>query len=44
MQKVILNNGVEMLILGYGAFLINYEKVCEQCVYQKNKLLAKNSY
>ncbi|MBT2655914.1 aldo/keto reductase [Bacillus sp. ISL-18] len=33
MQKVILNNGVEMPILGYGVFQINDAKECEQCVY-----------
>ncbi len=32
MQKVVLNNGVEMPILGYGVFLINDKKECEQCV------------
>jgi 2,5-diketo-D-gluconate reductase A len=33
MQKVILNNGVEMPILGFGVFQINDAKECEQCVY-----------
>lgn len=32
MGKVILNNGVEMPILGYGIFLITDKKKCEQCV------------
>jgi 2,5-diketo-D-gluconate reductase A len=33
MQKVILNNGVEMPVLGFGVFQINDAKQCEQCVY-----------
>ncbi|WP_299092301.1 aldo/keto reductase [uncultured Metabacillus sp.] len=33
MQKVILNNGVEMPILGFGVFQIQNEKECEQAVY-----------
>ncbi|MFC5470436.1 aldo/keto reductase [Cohnella suwonensis] len=33
MQKVILNNGVEMPILGFGVFQIADQKVCEQSVY-----------
>jgi 2,5-diketo-D-gluconate reductase A len=33
MQKVILNNGVEMPILGFGVFQIPDEKECEQAVY-----------
>jgi diketogulonate reductase-like aldo/keto reductase len=33
MQKVTLNNGVEMPILGFGVFQINDAKECEQCVY-----------
>ncbi|MED3788666.1 aldo/keto reductase [Peribacillus frigoritolerans] len=33
MQKVILNNGVQMPILGFGVFQINDAKECEQCVY-----------
>jgi len=33
MQKVILNNGVEMPILGFGVFQIQDEKECEQAVY-----------
>lgn len=32
MKKMILNNGVEMPILGYGVFLINDKEECEQCV------------
>jgi 2,5-diketo-D-gluconate reductase A len=32
MQKVILNNGVEMPILGFGTYQI-YPNECEQCVY-----------
>ncbi|MFE4705452.1 aldo/keto reductase [Peribacillus simplex] len=33
MQKVILNNGVEMPILGFGVFQIQDENECEQSVY-----------
>lgn len=33
MQKVILNNGVEMPTLGFGVFQIQDEKECEQAVY-----------
>ena len=33
MQNVILNNGVEMPILGFGVFQVTDEKECEQCVY-----------
>ncbi|MBO9130792.1 aldo/keto reductase [Bacillus sp. 165] len=33
MQKVILNNGVEMPILGFGVFQIQDETECEQAVY-----------
>ncbi len=33
MQKVILNNGVEMPILGFGVYQITDADVCEQCVY-----------
>ncbi|PMQ02368.1 MAG: 2,5-diketo-D-gluconic acid reductase [Dictyoglomus sp. NZ13-RE01] len=33
MQKVVLNNGVEMPILGYGVFQITDLAQCEQCVY-----------
>jgi 2,5-diketo-D-gluconate reductase A len=32
MQKVILNNGVEMPILGFGVFQMNDEKECETAV------------
>ena len=31
MQKIKLNNGVEMPILGYGVFLVD-PKECEKCV------------
>ncbi|WP_027093242.1 aldo/keto reductase [Cohnella thermotolerans] len=34
MQKVILNNGVEMPILGFGVFQIQDENECEQAVYE----------
>lgn len=34
MQKVILNNGVEMPILGFGVFQMNDPKECEQAVYE----------
>lgn len=33
MQNVILNNGVEMPILGFGVYQIENEKECEQSVY-----------
>jgi len=33
MQKVILNNGVEMPILGFGVYQIADQKECEQSVY-----------
>jgi diketogulonate reductase-like aldo/keto reductase len=33
MQNVILNNGVEMPILGFGVYQINDEDVCEESVY-----------
>ncbi|KRF51456.1 2,5-diketo-D-gluconic acid reductase [Bacillus sp. Soil531] len=33
MQKVMLNNGVEMPILGFGVFQMNNENECEQAVY-----------
>ncbi|WP_026574408.1 aldo/keto reductase [Bacillus sp. UNC438CL73TsuS30] len=33
MQKVILNNGVEMPIIGFGVFQIQDDKECEQAVY-----------
>jgi 2,5-diketo-D-gluconate reductase A len=33
MQKVILNNGVEMPILGFGVYQIQDENECEQSVY-----------
>jgi len=33
MKKVMLNNGVEMPILGFGVFQIQDEKECEQVVY-----------
>jgi 2,5-diketo-D-gluconate reductase A len=36
MQKVILNNGVEMPILGFGVFQIQDEKECKQAVYDAN--------
>jgi len=34
MQKVILNNGVEMPILGFGVYQIQDENECEQAVYE----------
>jgi 2,5-diketo-D-gluconate reductase A len=33
MQKVILNNGVEMPIIGFGVFQIEDPEICEQAVY-----------
>lgn len=38
MQKVTLNNGVEMPILGFGVFQIQDDKECEQAVY--NAIMA----
>ncbi len=34
MQKVILNNGVEMPMLGFGVYQIADANICEQCVYE----------
>ncbi len=34
MQKVILNNGVEMPILGFGVYQIPDPKECEHSVYE----------
>ncbi len=34
MQKVLLNNGVEMPILGFGVFQVTYAEVCERTVYR----------
>ena len=34
MQKVVLNNGVEMPILGFGVFQITDPDECEKCVYE----------
>jgi 2,5-diketo-D-gluconate reductase A len=33
-HKVVLNNGVEMPILGFGVFQITDPKECERCVYE----------
>lgn len=33
MENIILNNGVEMPILGFGVYQITDAKECEQCVY-----------
>ena len=33
MQKVKLNNGIEMPILGFGVYQIEDQTLCEQCVY-----------
>lgn len=33
MQKVKLNNGIEMPILGFGVYQIEDQALCEQCVY-----------
>jgi 2,5-diketo-D-gluconate reductase A len=32
MQKVVLNNGVEMPLLGFGVFQIKDAEECERCV------------
>jgi 2,5-diketo-D-gluconate reductase A len=34
MQKVVLNNGVEMPILGFGVFQVTDLKECERSVYE----------
>ena len=34
MHKVVLNNGVEMPILGFGVFQITDPQECERCVYE----------
>jgi 2,5-diketo-D-gluconate reductase A len=34
MQKVLLNNGVEMPILGFGVFQVTNTEVCERSVYE----------
>jgi 2,5-diketo-D-gluconate reductase A len=34
MQKVVLNNGVEMPILGFGVFQITEAGECERAVYE----------
>jgi 2,5-diketo-D-gluconate reductase A len=34
MQKVLLNNGVEMPILGFGVFQVTNAEVCERSVYE----------
>jgi diketogulonate reductase-like aldo/keto reductase len=33
MENVILNNGIEMPILGFGVYQITDLMQCEQCVY-----------
>ncbi len=33
MKDIILNNGVEMPLLGFGVYQVTDEKECEQCVY-----------
>lgn len=33
MKDIILNNGVEMPILGFGVYQVTDAKECEQCVY-----------
>jgi diketogulonate reductase-like aldo/keto reductase len=34
MQKVLLNNGIEMPILGFGVFQVTDAEVCERSVYE----------
>lgn len=34
MEKVKLNNGVEMPVLGFGVYQIEGPDLCEQCVYE----------
>ena len=38
MEKVKLYNGVEMPIIGFGVYLINDHKVCEDAVYNAIKV------
>lgn len=37
MQNVVLNNGLEMPILGYGTFQIFDKNKCRQCIYEAIK-------
>lgn len=34
MEKIKLNNGVEMPVLGFGVYQIEDRSLCEQCVYE----------
>lgn len=38
MEKIVLNNGVEMPLLGFGVFQITDEKQCEECVLNALKI------
>ncbi|MCX7942121.1 MAG: aldo/keto reductase [Dictyoglomaceae bacterium] len=38
MKKIVLNNGIEMPIIGYGTFQITDPELCEQCVYNAIKV------
>lgn len=38
MKKVVLNNGIEMPLLGYGTFQIIDPSQCEECVYEAIKI------
>lgn len=37
MQNIILNNGIEMPLLGYGTFQIFERELCRQCIYEAIK-------
>ena len=34
MQNVLLNNGIEMPLLGFGVFQVTDAAECERCVYE----------
>lgn len=42
MQNVILNNGVEMPILGFGVYQIADANECEQCVMRVQRKHLQN--
>ncbi len=37
MQKIVLNNGAEMPILGFGVFQVTDPEECERGVYRSHK-------
>ena len=44
MQKVKLNNGIEMPILGFGVYQIEDQTLCEQCVYDASETGYRSIY